>query len=68
MHPPDCVALGKPALAGAPDLGMLRLEVPGNAFPHRFRNGGARILECPDHHIAEPMRRRCQDNVMARVG
>ena len=56
VHPPDCVVVIEPTLARAPDLSMLRLEVPGNAFPHRFRNAGTRILECPDHHIAERMR------------
>ena len=56
VHPPDCVVFIEPTLARAPDLSMLRLEVPGNAFPHRFRNAGTRILECPDHHIAERMR------------
>ena len=30
-------------LAGAPDFGVLRLEVTGNPVPHGFRNGGTRL-------------------------
>ena len=43
MDAPDRILLTKPTLAGSPDLGMLRLEVTGNAFPHSFRNGGTRV-------------------------
>ena len=56
VHAPDRILLAEPPLAVSPDLGMLRLEVPGDTLPHCPRNGGTRILECPDHHIAERMR------------
>ena len=56
VHTPDRILLIKPALARAPDLGVLRLEVTGNAFPYGSRDAVARIGECPDHHIAERMR------------
>jgi hypothetical protein len=58
MDTPDRILLTKPTLAGAPDLGVLRLEITGNPVPHGFRNGGTRLGECPDHHIAERMRLR----------
>ena len=56
VHTPDRIPLIKPTLARAPDLGMLRLEITGNALPYGFRDTVARIGECPDHHIAERMR------------
>jgi hypothetical protein len=40
-----------------PDLGMLRLEVPGDAFAHCPRHTGARTDEGPDRHVSERTRR-----------
>lgn len=50
MYAPDRIVLAEPPFAVSPDLGMLRLEVPGDTFPYRFCNGGTWILACPDHH------------------
>ena len=55
---PDRILLAEPSFAGAPDLGMLCLEVTSNPVPHGFRDGGAGPWECSDHHIAERMRLR----------
>src|SRR4030095_4593607 len=56
VHTPDRILLAEPSFADAPDLSMLRLEVTGNPVAHSFRDDGARLWECPDHHKAERMR------------
>ena len=50
---PDRILFCEPTLAGSPDLGMLRLEVPGDTFSYRPRQAGARVGERPDRHTTE---------------
>ena len=47
VHTPDRIPLIKPTLARAPDLGMLRLEVTGNAFPYGFRDASRGLGSVP---------------------
>jgi hypothetical protein len=57
VYAPDRILLAEPPLTLAPDLGVLPFEIPGNAIPHCFGDGGSRVWECLDRHITERMRR-----------
>src|SRR6476660_5306263 len=50
VYPPDRILFTEPALAVPPDLGMLRLEVAGKAFPDGLGDGRTRAGECRDRH------------------
>jgi hypothetical protein len=58
VHPPNRILIAEPALAVAPDLGVLCLEVSGEAFSNRSGDAGSQIRKCPDRHIAERTRRQ----------
>ena len=50
VYPPDRVLFTEPTLAVPPDLGMLRLEVTGKAFPDGLGTGRTRVGKCRDRH------------------
>ena len=56
MYPPNRILLAEPTLAVSPDLGVLRLKVPGKQVSYGSRNAGARVDECCDRHVAESTR------------